>query len=119
MYGLSEPVDWSFLVGREVLQVCIGVFQAAIHFDQDVSLFLECEFAVKTADSLALDSASDFVHRAKELTGLLTHTIDRVESQRDGRLDLYFSNSATLTVFDSNEEAESYQVHRGSTRIIV
>ena len=41
MYGLNPEINLSFLVGRELLQVCIGIHQVQLHFDKDVSISIE------------------------------------------------------------------------------
>jgi hypothetical protein len=44
MYGLSEDIDLTFLNGREVIQVAIGVYQNQFDFDEDVMIFVHRQF---------------------------------------------------------------------------
>lgn len=48
MYGLKKEIDLSFLTGRELIQVAIGSFQVQFHFDEDVALSVEGDFAIST-----------------------------------------------------------------------
>lgn len=44
MYGLKKDIDWSFLQGREVGQIAIGLYQVQFGFDEDVRISVEAEF---------------------------------------------------------------------------
>ena len=50
MYGLSEDEDLSFLIDRELGQVCVGKFQVNLNFDNQTSISIECEFSFRGAD---------------------------------------------------------------------
>jgi len=38
MYGLKRDANLSFLIGREVIQVAIGVHHVIFHFEEDISI---------------------------------------------------------------------------------
>jgi hypothetical protein len=44
MYGLKKEIDLSFLTGRELIQVAIGLHQVRFGFDDDVAVSVEAEF---------------------------------------------------------------------------
>ena len=44
MYGLKKDIDLSFLNGREVIQVAIGIHQVQFGFDEDVRISVEGGF---------------------------------------------------------------------------
>jgi len=46
LYGLPEDYDASFFDGRSLIQLCLGEHQAQLHFDGNVSIFLEGEFTL-------------------------------------------------------------------------
>src|SRR5207237_8419413 len=46
MYGLPSNTDLSFLVGRQLAQLCLGQYQAQLRFDGDVTISLEGEFSL-------------------------------------------------------------------------
>lgn len=45
MYGLKSDIDLSFLNGRELIQVAIGLYQIQFGFDGDVRISVEGEFS--------------------------------------------------------------------------
>ena len=66
MYGVPDSIEWSFLVDREVLQVCIGLHQVSLKFDGQVSMNIECDFDhAPAADTLR--SQSGLPHKAAGL----------------------------------------------------
>jgi hypothetical protein len=46
MYGLKKEIDLSFLTGRELTQIAIGRFQVQFHFDENVAVSVEQNFAI-------------------------------------------------------------------------
>jgi hypothetical protein len=44
MFGLKKDIDLSFLNGREVEQVSVGLYQVQFGFDEDVRISVEGEF---------------------------------------------------------------------------
>ena len=44
MHELKENVNLSFLNGRELVQVRIGLYQVIFNFDEDVAISVEGEF---------------------------------------------------------------------------
>jgi hypothetical protein len=49
MYGLEKEFDLSFLNGREVEQVAIGVYQIQFGFDEDVRVSVEGQLVNRLA----------------------------------------------------------------------
>lgn len=63
MYGLKKEIDLSFLTGRELIQVAIGSFQVQFHFDEDVALSAEGDFAISTDTR---NSSREYVRREEK-----------------------------------------------------
>ena len=42
MYGIPEPHELSFLIGKELQQVCFGRNETILHFFKDVSITIMC-----------------------------------------------------------------------------
>ncbi len=118
MYRIPDNTDWSFLVGRELLQVCIGLYQVSLKFDAEVSINIECSFDHLAARS-SLSLGSSLPERATSLVSLLGKKIAGATS-RDGKtLSITFLNSETLEIHDSNDSFESFQVIAAGREIIV
>jgi hypothetical protein len=120
MYGLRKEIDLSFLTGREVIQLAIGVYQVQFGFDEEVRISVESEFRY-------FDGQAEWIWRpepvsssiAARAVALLGATIESFGSNIDGTLTLAFSNQHRLTILDSSKEYESYDITRPGQTIIV
>ena len=120
MFGLSQSIDLSFLNGREVAQVAIGVYQIIFGFDDDVRISVERQFSY-------FDGEREWVWRpepgtsqiAAQTLNLLGTTIESYEGQPNGTLELFFSNGSRLTLLDSSSQYESYIIRRPGRTIVV
>lgn len=120
MYGLKKEIDLSFLAGRELIQVAIGICQIQFGFDEDISISVESEFR-------CFDGQAEWIWRpepgsasiAARAVALLGATITGFESNENGTLAVSFSNGHRLTTLDSSSEYESYVITRPGQTIIV
>jgi hypothetical protein len=120
MYGLKKEIDLSFLTGRELIQLAIGVYQIQFGFDEEVRISVEGEFRY-------FDGQAEWTWRperdsssiAARAVALLGATIESFGSNVDGTLTLAFSNYHRLTIVDSSEEYGSYDITRPGQTIIV
>ncbi len=118
MYGVPDSAEWSFLVGREVLQVCIGLHQVSLRFDGQVSMNIECDFDhTPVADTL--HSRSGLPQKAAGLVSLPGSKVISATSKDGKILEIRFANKETLKLYDSNELYESFQVTTSEKEIIV
>jgi hypothetical protein len=120
MYGLSKDLDLSFLNGRLVEQVAIGVYQIQFGFDDDVRISTYMLFRY-------FDGQQEWIWKpepraaqiAARTVSLLAATIQSFEVQENGTLSLVFSNGHRLTIFDSSKEYESCDITRPGSTIVV
>jgi hypothetical protein len=118
VYGLPKDIDLTFLIGREVTQVAIGVYQVQFHFDEDVCISVESSFTYS-------DSQQEWTWReglvliAAHTAALLSAKIESFNAQQDGTISMVFSNGHRLTIFDSSKNYESYSITRPRVNIIV
>jgi hypothetical protein len=113
-------MDLSFLAGRQVVQVTIGVYQVQFSFDEDVIISVQSQFVY-------FDGQQEWIwkpepgaaHAAARTVSLLAATVQSVEGQEKGSLFLLFSNGHRLSIFDSSKEYESYDITRPGQTIIV
>ena len=120
MYGLSKDIDLSFLAGRQVEQVAIGVYQVQFRFDEEVTISVESHFRYFDGQPEWIWSAEPGAALAASRTvSLLTATIERFEIQENGTLFLMFSNGHRLSILDSSKEYQSYDITRPGQTIIV
>jgi hypothetical protein len=110
----------SFLIGRLVVQVAIGLYQVIFGFDDDVRISVYFEFRY-------YDGQGEWIWRpepdssllAARTVALLGETIESFESNANGTLTLTFSNGRHLTIMDSSKEYESYDITRPGQTIVV
>jgi len=120
MYGLKKEIDLSFLVGRELIQLAIGLYQVQFHFDEDVTVSVEAEFCYFDSQdkwNWRQDPISPQV--AARTVAILGATITGFESNENGTLALMFSNGHSLTILDPVKQYESYSITRPGQTIIV
>jgi Family of unknown function (DUF6188) len=118
--GLKKDIDLSFLKGREVGQIAIGLYQVQFGFDEDVRISVEAEFRYFDGrEEWNWKPEPGKAQVAARTVGLLGRTVEKVEWKEDGTLTLGFSDGQRLTVLDSSEEFESYDVTRPGRKIIV
>jgi Family of unknown function (DUF6188) len=120
VYGLRSDIDLSFLNGREVDQIAIGVYQIQFGFDEDVRISVEGGFSYFDGESDSVwKPEPGFAQIAARTVALLGATIQTFEAQKDGTLALRFSNGHRLTIPDSSKEYESYDITLPGRTIVV
>ena len=120
MFGLKKDIDLSFLNGREVEQVSVGLYQVQFGFDEDVRISVEGEFRYFDGrEKWIWRPEPDKTQTAARAVDLLGATIEKVDWKEDGTLTLTFSNGHRLTILDSSKQFESYDITRPGTRIVV
>jgi hypothetical protein len=120
MYGLKKEIDLSFLDGRELIQVAIGLYHTSFRFDEDVAISVEGEFRY-------FDGQAEWIWKSEQAAALIAAktvsllgaTIQSFEGQGNGTLSLVFSNGQRLTILDSSKEYESYDITRPGVTIVV
>ena len=120
MYGLKKDIDLGFLTGRELIQICIGLYQTIFKFDEEVAISIEGEFRYFDGqdESAWREEPNSSLLAARTVT-LLGTTIEGFEASADGTLVLTFSNKHRLTIMDSSKEYESYDITRPGQTIVV
>ena len=120
MYGLKKEIDLSFLNDRELMQVGVGLNQVSFRFDENVAISSKSVFRY-------FDGQDEWIWRpepgssevAARTLALLGATITGFESNENGTLAINFSNGQRLTMVDSSNEYESYNIIRPGQTIIV
>ncbi len=120
MYGLKKEIDLSFLVGRELIQVAIGLYQVQFHSDEDVTVSVEAEFRYFDGqDEWNWQQEPSSQQIAARTVAMLGASITNLDSNKNGTLALTFSNEHRLTILDPFKEYESYAITRPGQTIIV
>ena len=108
MYGLDKATDLTFLIGKSLTQICIGLFQLILNMDNGLSISVEGAFEY-IVPGRAIQSG-ELPGSACFLVELLGKKIIGVDIASGGTLVLMFENGSHLRFLDSNPDAESYQI---------
>lgn len=119
MYGLDMTIDLSFLIGREAIQIAIGLYQVIFAFDESVCISVESEFRLISPKGDVSSWQSSVPQSAAAALRLLGAKIENVSGLKDGTLTLTFSSGDILTILDSSKEFESYDITCPGRTIIV
>jgi hypothetical protein len=121
MYGLPKDFDGSRLIGRFLEQICYGLHQIQLRFDQRLTIsvesaFLYCDPSMREPKRINIPGEpamqSDLLH-------LLHHTIVKAWGEDEGTLALEFDNHHILRCLEKDGPYESYQISMGEQLIIV
>jgi hypothetical protein len=117
MYKLDSSTNLSPLIGKELIQVCIGLYQVILRFTGELSITIQClYFFSKEGDTF--EGSGEDPSTSKNLVCLLGHSIESAEIQGDNKLIINFSNSCCLALVNDSEVYESFIVTDGIFEII-
>lgn len=119
MYKVNKSMDFQFLVGKELLQLCIGLYQLIFNFTDHVVITTECAIYLAKTDNSTIKLLSDNPQQSKQLVCLLGSTIESVVIESRQELILVFSGGYKLTIIDSNENEESFTITTPEREVIV
>ena len=117
MYGIPKTIDFSFLLGKMVEQVCLGQYQTQIHLD-DANISIECKHTLFIAEGLRKITWERDEFPSEGISKLLGQTLSRVAVEDSGALEFTFSKGDRLSLFDDSEQYESFQITCGDLFIV-
>jgi hypothetical protein len=117
MYGIDKNLDLGFLIGKNLLQICVGSFQVILNFDANVSISIESTFDCGSEEKSK--RAGNLPEAAPSLFHLLGKHIKEVNVESEGTLALTFSDDTIVRIYDSNSASESYQINGLKDNVIV
>ena len=123
MYGVRLDGDWSFFVGKQLTQVCIGPYDVQLHFEDNVSISIQggdprekC-FCHTTACSSS-SAVKGMPGKAVSLVSLLGASVLKVTAENTTTLALFFSNMEELRIYEIDDGYESFTVDGGPNGLI-
>ena len=125
MYGVPLDEDWSFLLGKELGQLCIGPFDVQLHFSENVCISMQGDDTTENyfSHKTALPSSS----AVKGMPGKAVSLVSLPWSDRaNGNCGeqhyvcaFSLSNLEELRLYDSNDSLESFTINGGPNGVIV
>jgi hypothetical protein len=118
MYGIPEDVDLGFLIGTEVLQICIGKWDVQIHLFDGVGITIESAFQhLPEGNTIRVEPST--ARQATTLVSLLGASISQVSRESDKVLAMHFSNGDTLRIIDDSPQYEAFHIGWRDRLIVV
>lgn len=118
MYGLPKDISVTFFHERTLLQLCIGVHDLILNFDNEIRITVTS--AVALVDSTnTVQRSDDFRAVVTNLVRLLNQKVVSAQGDESGTLTLGFDNGQVLAIYDDSKEYESYTIKNGAQNIIV
>ncbi len=121
MYGLPKDFDGGKLAGRFLQQICFGLAQIQLRFDESLVIAVESAFLYKESRSskpaLRINIPGAPADQCM-LLQLLHHTILDASGNAEGTLILRFDNGDVLQCLD-RPYYEAYQITQGDDLTVV
>jgi hypothetical protein len=108
MYGLSKEADLTFFLRQELSKVLTNEYQAQLYFGTNFCLSIEGEIEIN-------GKKSEF----EQLRNLVGKVVFGITIQNEGGINILFHDGSYLSVLDSNEYYESYQITAPEINIVV
>jgi hypothetical protein len=117
LWPLKQDVDLSFIMGRELNQVAIGLYQVQFHFDDTVTVSVEDSFTYERLDRK--DSWKAGQLNVAGLTAELVGSVVKDVRANGSELELTFANGHRLLIWAEPSPYESYQIsYRGGLIVV-
>jgi hypothetical protein len=117
MHGVKPDTDLSPLLGKRVESILFSRFQVIIHLEDRLFISLEAECSFEQGDSIV--RREDYRPLANSFAELLGHCIDEAKVVSADTIEFEFSNGVLLSIFDSNERYESFQIQLPGQLLVV
>ncbi len=118
MYGLPHNINLGFFDGKTLVQVCFGVHDLILNFDDDVSITVTSSLGYVDSSN-NIHQHDDFRQIAVIVLALLNQSVLSAEGNDKGTLTLKFDGGGMLTIYDNSKKYESYTIKNGEQMIIV
>ena len=119
MYKLDDSINLNFLIDKELLQICISLYQLVFNFTENIAISTECTLRLIDISGSPFEIASDDPCSSSKLLSLLGNTITNIYFHDKDELTLTFSSGTKLVIIDSNDNFESFIIASPSQEIIV
>ena len=114
MHEIPADLDLAFLVGSEVVQVCLGSFDVQVHFQPEASIHITGgDWELKDQSGRIIDRALDApAHEGGPflLHRLLGRRVRTVEVHPPDWLEVIFEDGLALRIIDDSEQFESFEI---------
>lgn len=107
--------DFTFFVGRELLQIAVGKHQVIFYFYKDLSISMESDFEWRHEREVARwKIGKESIPQSMPWLKLIGKHVSAIQWLEDQSLKLLFDNSDELTFSKKTEGYESFQITNGA-----
>ena len=107
---MPPDIDLSYLIGAELIQVCVGENQIQLRFVPDgLSISVESDITVSGGGG-AIQTVSVFPRDAGALLPLLGQRVSNWRRISERALEIAFDRGVQITLSDSSDRYESFQI---------
>ena len=116
MHGFSADDAWGVLVGRELLQVCVGAHHLRLIFDGETELGVEGRYDAGSGDA---EGATERRSRSDRLLRLVARKVVAVGIEGPQAIRIGFAGDGWLTIHDDRAGCEAAELRAPGVHIIV
>ena len=102
--------------GRELLQICVGLYQLILHFDEGLTISSESGVYLTTGDEII--QISPPVENVSNLLGLLGAKIKQLSIDASNQTRVVFEDGHVLEFRAENDGYESYEINIGDESFV-
>ncbi|MBL1180479.1 MAG: hypothetical protein HND27_05170 [Bacteroidetes bacterium] len=117
MHGLPKNTDLNFLIGQDLIQVCIGENDLLLNFSENCTI--EILSTCKLVQGKKILKIESYPVSASLLCSLIGSKVVSYEISDQGALMLSLNNDAFLTIYDDSDNYESYIIKYSDKEIVV
>ena len=119
MSKLSADFDLSFLIGKDINQICFGAHQVQLHLNPNLSISIECKLDfLYNGEGIPDVWSPDAACLNTGLLQLIGKSISSYKIQNHS-LDLTLSNNDKLVLYFRDDKFESFQITEGKRVVVV
>ena len=96
------------ILKKELLQVCVGLYQVILNLESDISICIECDFECFPKGDYTIENAN-LPKSAFELLNFIGKRINKIVNLESKVVKIFFSKKEFI-VLHKNTGYESYQI---------
>jgi hypothetical protein len=112
-------IDINFLLGKELLQICFGLYQVILNFSENASISVEHRlvYANKSGECFTWNCGQ---RNNLPIQSSLGYKVVEANLTPEQSINLVFENQDELTIqVSENKKFESYQINYGAKYFVV
>ncbi|MBD2303100.1 hypothetical protein [Nostoc sp. FACHB-190] len=119
MQASMESNFFDFMINKELIQVCVGLFQVILKFTDELNVSIENTYYIDYGSG-SVEASGDNINDSKNLLVLLGKSIFSAENvEEDQHILITFSDNYSLKLIPDKLGGESYSITYKEKEIFV